>query len=266
MSILYDRQIEVTAAGLTISELRIAVSLDRQIDRTQDTGEVDIYNLNDQNEQRIWERGGPIRIVAGYPQTSAIIFDGEMQRVIRTREGLAKITKIKLGDQVRQRDRLGGTFSGSFAGPESVRRIALDIIGLGLGLPVGPLNNIPADATYTDFYWGGQPAASALDILLDTVDCTWFEADGVVRINKVGELQSDAPLITVSPETGLVGTPAATDEGAECRMFLNPAVQLGSLLTIENANLAGNWKVVGLQHRADNWDGDFVTFCDLRPV
>ena len=252
MVLLYGRRIEVVVAGLTITEPRITVELDRHIDRTQDRGRVSIYNLSPEHEKRIYERGGPITVSAGYPQTIAIIFDGEVQRVIRAREQLAKITHIKIGDQVRHKSRLGGVFNGSYAGPEPTRRIATDIIE-SLGLIVGPLDNIPEGATFDNFYWTG-PADSALDALLRPVKCTWFEADGVIRINRVNMVQPDAPTIFLSPENGLIDSPIPTDEGAEVRMFLNPAVVMGAVIrshvsrpirTVEGGQQQGSLPITG---------------------
>ena len=266
VTLLYGRRIEVVVAGLTITEPRITVELDRHIDRTQDRGRVSIYNLSLEHERRIEERGGLITVSAGYPQTLAIIFDGEVQRVIRAREQLAKITHIKIGDQVRHKSRLGGVFDGSYAGPQPTRRIATDIIE-SMGLIVGPLDNIPEGSTFPDFYWGGAPADSALDSLLRPVKCTWFESDGVIRINRVGMSQPDAPTIMLSPENGLIDTPIRTDEGAEVRMFLNPAVSMGAVINLSSVDLSGRWKVVSTRITADNWSsGRFETFCDLREI
>ena len=46
-----------------------------------------------------------------------------------------------------------------------------------------------------------------------------------------------------------------TDEGAELSVFLNPAITLGSLITLESESLEGQWKVVGIRVAADNWSG-----------
>ena len=269
--LLYGRRIEVDVAGLNVQELRISIELGRQIDSTQDKGTVAIYNLRPEHEQQIEDRGDAIRIRAGYPGTTAILFDGQVQRVVRAREHLSRITRIDLGDQVRRRDVLGGVFFGSYSGPVSVRELVREIAATmgpgGGGLPVGPLDAIAAGATYTDFYGGGDPSVFVLSSLLRTVDCYWFEADGVIRINKVGSTQPDAPDITISPENGMIGSPIATDEGAEVRTFLNARIVLGCLVRLESATITGSWKVVGLRHEADNWSsGPFETFCDLREI
>ena len=266
MAVLFGRRLEVDVAGLNIKDLRINVELERQIDNTQDKGHVSIYNLRPAHEQQIEERGKAIRVLAGYPQTTAILFEGQVQRVLRAREHLSQITRVDMGDRVRQKDLLGGVLFASFDGPVNIREIASHIIVVGLGLPVGPLDAIPETATFTDFYWPGHPAVDALDVLLKRVDCYWFEADGVIRVNKVDLSQVDAPTIVITPETGMIGTPIKTDEGAEVRTFLNARIVLGCVIDLKSIAITGRWKVVGLRHSADNWEGNFETFCDLRAL
>ena len=84
----------------------------------------------------------------------------------------------------------------------------------------------------TDFYWSDQSAVG-LRALLNESSLTgiqWHEADGVVRFSAPGKAQVDAPTIVLSPETGLIESPIVTDEGAEARAFLNPAIVLGCLI------------------------------------
>ena len=194
------------------------------------------------------------------------MFDGEVQRVIRGRERTARITRITLGDQVRQKDRLGGVSNRVYPGVESVRRIARDLI-IDMGLTAGPLDAIPEGATFTDFYWVESSAGGLTALLNGSVPgVKWHEADGVVRFSAPGEAQVDAPTIVLSPETGLIESPIVTDEGAEARSFLNPAIVLGCLLDLESAALSGQWKVVSLRHTGDTWQGEFETGVDLREV
>ena len=247
MALLYDRQVIIMVAELELSEPRISFELERHADETQTTGHVNIYNLSPEHEQRIIDRGEQITIQAGYPQTLAQLFDGQVERVVRAREHLAKITRINLGDMVRSAKRakgLSGVTVRSYAGPAKVRQIVRDLAS-DLGLPAGPLDAIPEDATETDWVWSG-PTGSALRVILKGVKCTWYEQDGVLRVNSAGMTQSDAPTIQLSPDNGLIDAPIPTDDGAEARMFLNPAVVIGCRIDLESQTLSGGWKVVGL--------------------
>ena len=72
MTLLYGRRIEVSQLPvLVITDLRITVELERMVDKTQARGKIDIYNLNNEHEQRIYDRGGPVTVSAGYPQTDS---------------------------------------------------------------------------------------------------------------------------------------------------------------------------------------------------
>ena len=275
MPILYDRQIRTSVAGLTITDLRQSLSIERHSDPTQDRGSLAVYNLAPAHEARmaaaaatIRERGDPITVEAGYPDTIGLVFEGEVQRVIRARERTARITRITLGDQVRHKDRLGGVSNRVYPGVESTRQIARDLV-LDMGLVAGPLDAIPESATFTDFHWAGFPTADGLRALLNgsspsLAHLHWFEADGVVRFSEPGKAQMDAPTIALTPETGLIESPVVTDEGASARMFLNPTVVLGCWIDLTSANLNGRYKVVALRHTADNWQGEFETGVDLR--
>ena len=266
MPILFGRRIEVEIAGLTITDPRITVGIERHMNPTQDKGQVKIFNLTGDHADRIFKRGDAIIVRAGYPETVAVLYEGEVQRVRRGREALSHVTSIKLGDQVRSSRRLSGSFNKSYDGHVSCREIAVEIISEGLGLLAGPLTDIPEEATFNNFYWPGGPAVGALHALLRPIDRTWFEQDGVVRVNAPGKAQSDGRRIRVTPETGLIETPIATDEGAELRVFLDGRITLGSVIDVEAADFSGTWKVVGVQHTADNWSGSFETFVELREL
>ena len=100
-----------------------------QADETQTTGTVAIYNLAPARQQQIFERQGPIQIEAGYPDTVASIFDGQVQRVRHPRQNLARITIIELGDMVRDAGRTGAVSSRSYDGPVTARQTRYGLRG-----------------------------------------------------------------------------------------------------------------------------------------
>ena len=274
MTLLYRRSIQITVAGLTVTALRMAFQIARQIDGSQNRGMAIIYNLAPENEERVYERAESITIEAGYPETQALVFDGFVERVQRVRESLSRQTRCTLVDRMRKGsggNALGGWTSLTLRGPEPVREIAR-LISADIGIPLGPLDAIPADATYTDWVYSG-PGGAALTTLLATVPAVWFEDDGLIRINRPrpptepGDPQPDASHITVSPDTGLIDRPIETAEGAEAIMLLNPRIVIGSRLTLESDALSGDFKVTSLRHEGDNWHSrSFQTWVDLRPA
>ena len=171
---------------------------------------------------------------------------------------------MTLGDQVHNITRIGGVTTRSYDGPVSVVQVAQDIVA-DMGLVVGPLDAIPGGATITNFVWNG-PSQEALTVATKRFDVRWFEDDGVIRFRAINTAQPDAPSVTITPDTGLIGTPQETDEGAEVVMFLNPQVKRGGIMDVRSSALSGRFRTVALRHDADNWSGPFTTWAELRPL
>ena len=262
---LYRRAIRVTTAGLRIAQPRISFEVYREANETQNTGFVNIYNLAPETAQRIYQRGEDIRIEAGYPETIATVYEGSVQRVRRHRQDLAHITHITLGDAVRKSPLFGGVTTRSYFGLVPLRQIVAYIVTHDLGLIIGPLDAISPHTHVPDFSWSGS-SARCLTHTLRQYDLHWYEEDGVVRIRRVGNTQPDVTLVTVTPDTGLIGTPQETDDGVEVTMFLNPEIQRGGILALRSDALTGRLRVVALRHTGDNWEGQFTTWTDCRAI
>ena len=97
-------------------------------------------------------------------------------------------------------DRLVGVSNRVYPGVESVRRIATDLIA-DMDLQPGPLDAIPAGATFDNFHWAGFPSAGGLRAVLNgsnpsLAHLEWHEADGVMRLRtaeKVAKLPAPLP-------------------------------------------------------------------------
>ena len=274
MVLLYRRQIHTEVAGLTIVDPRQTLSLDRSDDPTQDRGILDIWNLRDSREQRI-EKGQAITVSAGYPETLALVFEGVVEEAYRVRDHLARITRVTLGDMAHRTQRLPGITNADYPGFVSRRLIVTRIVEQDMGLAVGPLDAIPEDAQHLNFYWGAASSQAALNAALAPIAgthgfrVTWFEEDGLVRFTREGEggVQSDAPTILLTPQTGLIEAPVKTEgRGVEARSFLNPAIVLGCIVDLRAETLSGRYKVKTVRHSGDNWEGEFISLLQMEPI
>lgn len=264
MTSLYGREIIATVAGLAVTEPHMTARVVRRADESEIEGELTIFNLASDTERAIYQRGDTVRIEAGYAGATAVIFDGYAQSITRSREPQRHVTSIKLGDTSRKEQSTAAITTRSYDGVVTIRQVAGDIIG-DLGLQAGPLDTIPAGATANNFVWAG-PSASALTVILSRAGCRWYEDDGIVRVRKLTQAsQPSAPDLTVSPDTGLVGTPRITEDGVEAVLFLAPQLRIGSIVTITSETVSGTYAVTELEHVADNWSGRFTTWLDLRP-
>ena len=265
------RRIRVTVGGYVISEPRITIRTEHSPDPTQDRGTVEIFNLARERESAIYERAplAPVLVEAGYGGALGVIWDGIVQRVQRDRRiaetGVARITRIDLGDNAHAPGSLGGVTGRTYAGPTRVSDIAADLAG-DAGMEIAGTDLIPADATVTDFSHTGQ-ATDGLGKLLSTVGLTGYDDGGAFRIAPgLASIRADAPSILLSPQTGLIGAPTETDEGAEVTMWLNSAVERFGHIQLQSETLQGSWVVTTFRHNADNWspESPFHTWADLR--
>lgn len=261
----------VQAAGLTISGLRIAARIRRTVDTSSDSGEVKIWNLAPETERLLNDRGETVVVEGGYRGNVGTLFEGQAQQVIPDREfrqGVARITTIRLGDFTRavrpnRAQRLGGITARSYSGPVPVRSVARHLAE-DLGLPLGPLDAIGAEATVTNWSWSGR-SADGLRLLLRTVECGWYEDAGLIRVRRIGEgTQPDLGTLLIAPSTGMVGAPARTDEGVRVTTLLNPAVELSLPIRVVSEIVSGDFRVVAFEHRADNRAAKHQTVIEAR--
>ena len=281
----YLRGVRVTVGDATdavqIDDLFVRFRVRREATSTPAEGVIDVYNLNQSNETRIRERGRRVQLEAGYAGELETIFDGDVRRVERERVDLDRITRIHVGGNVERQTR--SVFDRSYAGAVSVRDIVRDGIA-ALGFSAGSLDLIPADATETDFSFTG-PTRIMLTHRLRPLGLEWYEDAGVVRISKIRETADDRPQgVTISEQSGMIGSPTTTDDGIRVRTLLDPRLTLDARVRVLSRVLADAasgdavneaatevadgqmFKVIEFEHAGDNREGDFVTTIEARPV
>ena len=212
--ILFGRKVEVEVAGLKISAVKIAFEIERKSDQTPVSGFVELWNLSKEHESLIYERGKTARLIAGYDNSMGVIYDGAVERIVRSRSSLSRITRLELTGKVSAPDKLGAVVSRTWAGKTKVRSIIKDIVEKDLKLEVGPLDAISPDAVLDNFSWTGG-GIQGLKSVCATQGVRWFDDDGVIRFNRLGMEQADLAEIQLSKETGLIGRPSVTDDGVQ---------------------------------------------------
>ena len=267
MTIFWRHHVAATVAGLEITDPKIAFRIKREADSTPPDGYIEIHNLNTDTERQIYERGDSVILRAGYGTELGLIFDGAVQRVERERINLARITRLKITGKVNEKlavtSRTGTTIR-SYLGQTTVRQVVTDIVS-DMGLTLGPVDLIPADAMLNNFHWAAR-SGPALSAAIRELGLTWYELDGTIRFNAPGTRQPDASNVQIDPENGLLESPVITDEGARVRSLLNPNMVLGDIVQLRSETLSGQFKIITIQHSGDNWDGHLHTEMELREL
>ena len=265
--------------AISIEDLYIGFRVRRETSGTPAEGHVEVANLSASNERHVRERGSRVQLFAGHRGNSGLILDGDVRRVARRREGLDRMTVVYVGGNVVAQTSSGAAFFNRSYGPgTSVRSIAKDIVDSWTGFSIGPQDPIPPNATVDEWSYAG-PSGLAMTELLEPFGLRWYEEHGLIKFTSSAQVTpAPTPVTTVttgrihviSEATGMIESPTITEDGMRVRTILNhqfsldDEVEVRSIVT-EGESL-GRQKIVLLEHRGDNRQGDFHTDLEIRPV
>ena len=270
--LFWKHGIKLEVAGLNIEHPKIKFMIRREADPTPPSGYVEVYNLNTDTENQIYERGQSLVLSGGYNDNLSLIFSGAVQRVERERRDLSRITRLKIAGAVQEKKRKEKEKTDTtirtvraYAGEVSLRDIVRDIVVEDMKLILGPLDDIPADAKIKDFdyEWASE---WALNLVLRQHKITWYEEDGTIRFNSPGKPQPDGETVELSKESGLLDSPVVTDEGIRVRSLLRPDLRLGGVIDLKSDAISGKQKIIAVQHFGSNWTDSFITDCECRTL
>lgn len=245
----------------------ITFSIRRRSDDTQANGDIRIYNLSKQNEERISERGLPVVLTAGYvtPQDSiSEVFRGDVVRFERQRIANDRVSVVHVGNDVMRQN--SAVLERNFRGPTRLRQIVVDLVR-EMQLSHGSLSDIPDVERAEDFAATGA-VTDSLRSLLAEVGVRFYVDGGVVYFTKQGRPTiSPTTRFVISQDLGMVGTPTVTDDGVRLRTILDHRIHLGAIIRVVSLGQSiGDFKVVEIEHSGDNRQGEFVSLIEGRPL
>lgn len=273
----FIRQIHIyigTDDNLTIfKDLRINIRIRKEATETSAEGTVELYNLSEDRREDLRSRGSHIIVIAGYAESFSslqrafvenVVFSGDIRRIERFWNGVDHITRLHLGAQIDLQSK--NIFVRDYGeGDTPVRQIVMDGIQ-ALNMQSGPLDLIPADAVETDFSYSG-PTRIMLTERLRPLGLRYFVEGRTVRIT--GELQVDdqTETLRIDNRSGLLEAPEITENGLRIRSLFNNLIVPGATIVLNHPHApSGNYKCVEVEHSGNNWDGDFVSIAELRPL
>lgn len=220
--------------GIDLSNLHIVFSITQAELETPQSATIRIYNMAPDTVQKI-KLNAYIRVVleAGYQHGSyGVIFDGEIVRARLGRESAVDTYLDILAAEgfsanqavVNQTLAAGATLqdtADAAAGPMG-RSIKYYNYTPSAKLPRGQalygmsrdvLHQAAATAGYSYFYENGQ--------------ISWVALEGF----------KDSEIVVLNSATGMVGWPEQTEEGVSVQCLMNPLLEVGSRLKIDNASI-----------------------------
>lgn len=265
-----------------VSELRCSFEIVKSAYFEANQSSVVIYNLSPNDENKLIKSGQRIIIEAGYNGDQyGKIFEGNVIQPIRSKENGVDY-KLTLVSMDSDRYIAYGLIGVSLTAQETSRSAieacvnrAGDITGNNFGMQIGVLADQRINYPRGKVMFGSP--TQYLNQIAKSMNATYYNEDGSVNIISPKEL-ADNEIFDLSPETGLIGTPAQNEYGITCRCLLNPRMRINSLFRIDNSRItnkkyelgtpirpldsSGIYRVIKITHRGDTRGDTWETEVD----
>lgn len=246
--------------------LRLAFRVEKGGDASPNKADLTIYNLSADSRAFV-KKGMIVRLEAGYASNCKLVFTGSIELADHDHEGVDWVTKIHSADGVRAYR--GIVLSESF-GPKTTEESVIRAIAEKMKVTIGELKLNPRPKGLK----GKQPkalfnkgvaisgaASAALTRLCSSRGLRWSIQDGVLQVLPYREQLSQLAVL-LTPETGLIGSPTATETGVKMVSLMQGGVNPGRAIQLQSAILKGVYLAENVKHEGDTHGNDWYTVVD----
>ncbi len=251
-------------------------SVQKTLDRSPNTAEIQIFNLSKDSRSRIEEAEVQrIQLDAGYETEAGIstIFVGDKRKASSKREGVDIITTIEAADgerAVRNR-RINRSFSPGTT-IDSVMEAVGSVFGGTDGIGLGNIteltgNSLEFEGNGAEFPEGTVVSGSAIEIMAGLAAATGTELsiqDQNFQLLRRGQPLPDQAIV-LRADTGLIESPSADSEGLiSARALLIPGILPGRQVEIVSEFVGGFFRVEKATYTGDTTVGANEWFVDIQ--
>lgn len=283
------RHIEVRLPTRTFygDEIDIEFSVKAGGQEAAATAEVTVWNLGPAT-RALFEKDTPIQVIAGYQDDYGGIFLGKIDTVHQTRDGAdtgTVVTALDALQELRDAQRITILLPAGGRHVQAVRE-ACRLVGIAPGTIEDPGTTAEQEITLY-----GTPAAVLQEVAnrvngalsRDDPDIGWRKPYSPLGpldpwiVTIANNMLHFAPrsrpagtAVLVSSATGLQEIQPKTDEGGEAdykvMTLLEHRIALDSTIVIEGRTVAGNYRVVKLDHSGSSDGGDYTTSIEVKAL
>ncbi len=224
-------------AGRSVSGLRTVFQVEHTRASTPSKATIEVFNLNPDSVGLLHDPDATLRLLAGYDGNPLQVFTGEPIKVETRRQGPDRVTRIEAEDG-------GKTWRTARVEVVSSTAITLQTVldralgAAGLAASIGAGVDLGAELTQGITYAG--PLRDLLDTLTDSAGADWSLRDGVIVLSPRGGAATRSSVL-LSPSTGMINTPARTDDGVEVTALIAPQLRPRDLFTVESEIVRGTY-------------------------
>ena len=278
---LYGRKYRILVAkgdntALDVSNLGCTFKIEKVAMQIANYAEIVIYNLSAGTEAEIIKEGDRVIVEAGYqgfitvnpdgtqsetPSTKQYgkVFDGLIIQALRDKEDNVNY-KLSLVCMDGDDFLANNIIKMSIASGQNQRQIVEQIVSnadtpseIGKISPDLNTQNLPRGKVFF-----GTPKQYLKSIANDNNAQFWVD-DGQVYIAKATDIP-DGEALVLTPQTGLIGVPQQTADGASFKCLINPAIRLKSMIKIDNSLIRQMKQTVGQLPTILDKDGQYQVY------
>ncbi len=244
-------------AGIAIDALRVAFEITKSIDAKPNPGKIDVWNLSREHMNRILSgEFNLVKLWVGY-DTLRVVYAGDIVKKTVARDGLDFITSLECGDG--HTDYQNSLVLTTLAAGSS-EQDAYDAAAKAMKNTKPGAFELPNKRTLPRARVLTGNARDVLGRVALNNKADWSVQDGELIMVPADKVLPDEAVV-LSQETGMVGSPEATDNGLELSCLCNPVLKVGGLVRVQSIleYFNGDYKIVHLQHKGDAIGGDWLS-------
>lgn len=257
----------VNPGNSTVDQIKISFQITKGISSDANTADITLWNLAESTRNSIGKELDTITLEAGYIPSGesgnvGIIFKGAVRDVEHRREGpnIQTIISCGDGDKALRRATISKSFPAGTPVKDVVDEIAKQMEKEGVARGEFKYPDDIADKKFKRPYAACGSCARELDTIGRGNDFYWSLQNETLEIIPGNGYVGGVVLIT--PQTGMIGTPAITDNGVRVSALLNPEVRPNRRVQLKSQTLEMNaddgiYRVSTVTYSGDNHNGDF---------
>lgn len=232
---------------LDLSEMHVRFDIQQAMASTPNAATIRVYNLSRETQRIAYEEFTHLDLMVGYSGELSRLFYGQIRQFNGGRRASSIDTFIDFicqsGDFALNYTPVASTLAAGWS--------YKDLLGISVNALVnnGLLKGYVADVDEAPFPRGKVVYGSAKDFMThvaNNVSADWSVENGeIVFIPFQGTRPDEAVVLT--SDTGLLGLPQQTINGVEIECLINPKIQDGSLIQLDNAAIQAADIDVGYQ-------------------
>lgn len=224
--------------GIDLSQLHCKFSVKRSSNQTPNCADIRVYNLDANTALQIKNQFKRVILQAGYDSNYGVIFKGNIKQVIIGRES-ATDTFIDLncgdGDLAYNYAVVNTTLAAGSSQMDQLNQIAQPMYALGVTPPQEAPDLQPLVLPRGKAMWGGSK--DYMRNLAQQNAHTWALQNGQLQlVHQKGYAKGVSVILT--SKTGMIGTPEQTDIGINVVCLINPRINPGQTIKVDQASIA----------------------------